>query len=212
MDDLVVRATFIPDLERKNIAVVGIWLNGPRDFSNRGPKPILVPNDLRGVKMRVQAIPVSIATMKTLGANVVAMDWTQVPTALQQGAIEPTPNVLVGAGLPEMISQTSRVSYQYSFYLLSANRRWWTGLPADIRAGVQEGVDVATKWNWDNTERENAEAYAKVRALGHTVYDLDDAQRALWRQAVQPVWKEYGDSLVDAKVMARLREISEKDH
>ena len=212
MDDPVVRSAFIPDLERKNITVVNIWLNGPRDFSNRGPKPILVPDDLRGVKMRVQAIPVSLATMKTLGANVVAMDWTQVPTALQQGvidAIEPTPNALVGAGLPEMIGQTSRVGYQYSFYFVAVNRRWWTGLPPDIRTGIQAALDVATKWNWDNTEKENAEAYAKVRVLGKRVYELDDAQRALWRTAVQPVWKEFGDSLVDAKVMARLREISE---
>jgi C4-dicarboxylate-binding protein DctP len=193
--------------------VVSVWLNGPRDISNRGLKPILMPEDLRGVKIRVQAIPVSIATMKTLGANVVAMDWTQVPTALQQGvidAIEPTPNALVGAGLPEMISQVSRVSYQYSFYLLAANRRWWSGLPADMRQSIQEAVDVATKWNWENTEQDNADAYAKVRALGKRVYDLTDAQRAAWRAAVQPVWKEFGDSLVDAKVMARLREISEK--
>lgn len=213
IDDPVIRAIFVPDLERKNIAVVGFWLNGPRDISNRGPKPILVPDDLRGVKIRVQAIPVSIATMKQVGANVVAMDWTQVPTALQQGvidAVEPTPNALIGAGLPELISQTSRVGYQYSFYLLGANRRWWNGLSPEIRSGVQAALEAATQWNWENTDKENEEAYAKVRALGRKVYDLDAAQLALWRKAVEPVWKQYGDDLVGPEVMAHLREIAAK--
>lgn len=81
----------------------------------------------------------------------------------------------------------------------------------DVRAGIQAALDVATKWNWDNTKNENDEAYAKVRALGKKVYDITPEQRALWVQAVQPVWKEFGAALVGNAVMNRLRQISQQD-
>jgi TRAP-type C4-dicarboxylate transport system substrate-binding protein len=213
VDDPKVRQAFMPDLERKNLAIVGVWMNGPRDISSRSQKAILLPGDMVGIKIRVQPAPVDIKTMQAFGANVVTIDWTEVPTAMQQGvidAVEPTPNALVGAGLPELIAQTSRVSYRFDFYLVATNKAWWDKLPADVQAGVKEALAVATKWNWENTDKENAEAYVQVRKLGKSVYDLDDAQRAQWVAAVQPLWKQFGDDAVGPEVMGRLKEIAAK--
>jgi C4-dicarboxylate-binding protein DctP len=125
VNDPIVRKVFEVDLEKKNLHVVGIWLNGPRDVSSRTQKPILLPTDLQGVKIRVQSIPVDIKTFEAFGANVVTMDWTEVPAAMQQGvidAVEPTPNALISASLPELITQTSKVSYRYDFYLVATNK------------------------------------------------------------------------------------------
>lgn len=214
MSDSVVRNAIFTDLEKKNIEPVAIWINGPRDFSYRGAKPILVPADMRGVKMRVQAVPVDIKTMQAFGANVVTMSWTEVPTALQQGvidAVEPTPNALVGAGLQEMVTQMTRIGYEYSFYIVGANKKWWDGLSLDVRSAIQEALKVATQWNWENTGKENQAAYAKLLSLGKKIHDIDEQKRAQWVKAVQPVWQEFGDKLVGHEVMARLREIGEKN-
>ncbi len=213
LNDPLVRQAFVPELERKNLALVGIWMNGPRDISTRSNKPILVPADLRGVKIRVQPAPVDIKTMQAFGANVVTIDWTEVPTALQQGvidAVEPTPNALVGAGLPELIGQTSKVSYRFDFYLVATPKAWWDKLPDDVRKGIQDAFAATTKWNWDSTEKENAAAYAKVAALGKAVHDLTGAQRQEWIKAAQPLWTQFGDNDVGAAVMTRLREINKK--
>ena len=51
IDDPKVRQVFMRDLERKNLAVVGVWMNGPRDISSRLQKPILLPADLAGIKI-----------------------------------------------------------------------------------------------------------------------------------------------------------------
>ena len=212
LKDPAVRAAFVPKLQAKNIEPVAIWINGPRDFGYRGSKPVLVPADLKGMKIRVQSVPADIETMKRFGANVVGMSWSEVPTALQQGvidAVEPTPNALVGAGLHETIDQVTRVEYQFSFYIVGANKKWWDGLSADTRKGVQEALDVATKWNWENTGKENDAAYAKVAALGKKINTLTPAQRKEWQVAVGPVWETFGTKTVGADVMKRLKEIGQ---
>jgi tripartite ATP-independent transporter DctP family solute receptor len=212
MSDPLVRKSVLADLERKNILAVATWINGGRDFSYRGSKPILVPADIKGVKIRVQPVPADIKTMQALGANVSSMAWSEVPTALQQGvidAVEPAPNALVGAGLHEMIDQVTKVNYQYSFYIVSVNKQWWEGLDPDIRAGIQEALKTATAWNWENTRKENDDAYAKVLKLGKKIHEISKEQRAQWIKAVAPVWKEFGDSSVGAEVMARMHQIGE---
>jgi C4-dicarboxylate-binding protein DctP len=213
IEDPKVRQAFMPDLERKNLAIVGVWMNGPRDISSRSQKAILLPSDMVGIKIRVQPAPVDIKTMQAFGANVVTIDWTEVPTAMQQGvidAVEPTPNALVGAGLPELIAQTTRVSYRFDFYLVATNKAWWDKLPADVQSGIKAALAATTKWNWENTEKENADAYAQLKKLGKNVYDLDDAQRKQWVAAVQPLWKQFGDDAVGPEVMGRLKEIAAK--
>jgi C4-dicarboxylate-binding protein DctP len=210
IDNPTVHDALFSDLEKKNILPVAIWINGPRDLSYRGKKPILLPGDVKGIKIRVQPVPADVKTWQTLGANVVSMSWSEVPTALQQGvidAVEPTPNALVGAGLHEMIDQVTLIDYQYSFYIVATNKAWWNGLPPDVRSGIQAALKEATKWNWDNTTKENEAAYDKVRKLNKPIHKLSAEERAKWAAAVRPVWKQFGEDLVGAKVMDQLEKV-----
>ena len=214
LKDPAVRAAFVPKLQAKNIEPIAIWINGPRDLAYRGAKPILVPADLKGVKIRVQSVPADIETMKQFGANVVGMSWSEVPTALQQGvidAVEPTPNALVGAGLHETIDQVTRFEYQFSFYIVGANKKWWDALASEVRKSIQESLDAATKWNWENTSKENDAAYAKVTALGKKIHTITPEQRKAWQKEVGPVWEKFGTKTVGADVMVRLKEIGRVD-
>lgn len=210
MEDPVVRKAIFEDMEAKNVTPVAIWMNGPRDLGYRGSEPILTPADMEGIKIRVQSIPVDIATMEAVGANVVAMSWSEVPTAMQQGvidAVEPTPNALVGAGLDEMIDQLTKLHYYYSFYIVGANKEWWDGLPDDVRAGLEESLDAATAWNWENASAQNAAAYETVAENDTPIHELTDEQRQKWVEAVQPVWKEFGEDVLGAEAMDALRRI-----
>lgn len=210
IDDPVIHQAIFADLEKKNILPMAIWINGPRDLSYRGQKSVRLPADMKGIKIRVQPVPADVKTWQTLGANVVSMSWSEVPTALQQGvidAVEPTPNALAAAGLHEMIDQVTRIDYQYSFYIVATNKRWWNGLPADVRAGIQAALNEATAWNWENTEKENEEAYDKVRKLGKQIHALTPAEREKWAAAARPVWKQFGEDQVGAKVMALLESV-----
>jgi len=132
--------------------------------------------------------------------------------ALQQGVIdaaEPTPNAWVGSKLYEMVSHIIDNGYVYSFYIVSTNKKWWDGLPADIRAGLQKALDAATKWNWENGQRVNDEANKKIKAHGVKFVEINDQERAKWVEASKPVWKKLGNDLVGDQVMSRLEQIGQ---
>ena len=211
MKDPVIRASFLPELEKKNVLPVAIWVNGPRNIGYKRKEPILTPDGMKGLKIRVQSAPVYVDTMKAFGANVIAMSWSEAPTALQQGvidAVEPTPNAWVASKIYELVNNITVTDYCFDFYVVGANKQWWDGLPANLRKGMQAALDTATKWNWENGKKINDEFDAQIKAAGVGIYKLTPAQKALWVKAVQPVWKSLGDDLVGAEVMGRLKEIS----
>jgi C4-dicarboxylate-binding protein DctP len=211
MKDPVVRKAFVPDLEAKNITPVAVWMNGPRDFGHKGREPALTPDQWKGKKIRVQSAPVFIKTMEAIGANVIAMSWSEVPSALQQGVIdaaEPTPNAWRAAGIYKVVDHIILNDYVYSFYVVGANKQWWQGLSADVRKGVEEALDAASKWNWENADKMNAAALKTIEASNTKVHRLNDAQKKAWQKAVAPVWKTLGDDVVGPEVMARLKKIA----
>ena len=210
MADPIVKKSYVPQFESKGIVPVAVWMNGPRQLSYKGKKSILLPADMKGVKIRVQNIPSDIAAMKSVGANVIAMSWGEVPTALQTGvidAVEPTPNATVGGGLLESIDQMTKIAYQYSYYLVGANKKWWDGLSASDKKSVQEAMDIATEWNWKNAAIEDEKAYQKLKAAGKKVIDLTPAQKSEWAKAMRPVWDEFGAPLVGKDAMNQLIKI-----
>jgi len=211
--DPIVRAAFVPELEKKNVEPVAIWVNGPRNIGYKRKEPILTPAGMKGLKIRVQSAPIYVDTMKAFGANVIAMSWSETPTALQQGvidAVEPTPNAWVAAKIYELVDNITVTGYCFDFYIVGANKQWWQGMPKDVRKGVQAALDAATKWNWDNAKKINEESNAKIKAAGVGIHVLTPEQQKPWIAAVKPVWKKLGTDLVGPKVVARLQEISAK--
>lgn len=210
-NDPVVREAFVPELQKKNIEPVAIWMSGQRELSYRGKDPILVPEDMQGVKIRVQSVPSDIEAFKAVGANVISMAWGEVASALQQGvidAVEPTPMSLNSAGMVEVIDQMTRIGYQYAFYIVGANKAWWDGLSEDKRSEVHEALTVATEFNFENATKQNEAAYASIRDSGKTIHELSEEQLAQWKEKMRPVWDEFGSELVGEAAMERLIEIS----
>ena len=211
LKDPLVRKAFVPDLEAKNITPVAVWMNGPRDFGHKGREPALTPDQWKGKKIRVQSAPVFVKTMEAIGANVIAMSWSEVPSALQQGvieAVEPTPNAWKAAGIYKVVDHIILNDYVYSFYIVGANKQWWNCLPADVRKGVQEALNAASKWNWENADTMNAAALKTIEASNTKVHRLNADQKKAWQKAVAPVWKTLGEDVVGPEVMARLKQIA----
>jgi C4-dicarboxylate-binding protein DctP len=212
MNDPLIKKEVLGQLENKNILPVAIWINGPRNIGYSGDKAVRVPDDMKGMKIRVQSADIFVESMKAFGANPISMSWGEVPTALQQGVIdaaEPTPNAWVGSKLYEMVSHITDNGYVYSFYIVATNKQWWDGLPEEIRAGLRKALDAATEWNWKNGQRVNDEANQKIKAAGVKIVEINDQERAKWVAASKPVWKKLGADLVGDAVMTRLQEIGE---
>lgn len=203
----------LDDLRELDIEPIAIWLNGPRDIGTTADEPILWPDDVKGVRIRVPPGRNYVDTFEILGANPTTMAWGEVPTALRQGvidAVEPVPNAWLSSGLYEIARQYSRTGYIWDFYIVATNKSWWEGLDPEIRDAMDEAMDEATKWNWDNTETTNQKALDTMAEKGTTIHDLSDEQRQAWADAVRPLWDTLGVELVGEEIMERLIEIGDK--
>src|SRR3989449_9078432 len=77
-------------------------------------------------------------------------------------------------------------------YAVIVKKKFWDGLPADIRKALSEAMAEATKYVWDIARRENEDALAKIKAAKTTeVYVLPPAEKAAWRKAMLPLYREY---------------------
>jgi C4-dicarboxylate-binding protein DctP len=76
-------------------------------------------------------------------------------------------------------------------YAVIANKKFWDGLPADIRTVLEGAMKDATKYANDIAKEENDKALAAVRATGKTeILTLSADAKAAWKKALLPVHTE----------------------
>jgi C4-dicarboxylate-binding protein DctP len=82
-------------------------------------------------------------------------------------------------------------SHAHLQYALITNTKFWSGLPADVRAQLDKAVAEATNYTNSIAKQENVDALAKIKASGKTtLHYLTPQQRAAWVEALRPVYKE----------------------
>lgn len=209
--DPLVREAIMPTFNGQNIEIVAVWMNGPRDLGYKADAPILWPTDAKGLKVRVQSAPIFVKTWEAVEASPVGINWSESPTALQQGVIdgaEVTPNSWRGSSTYQFVDHITKTDHQYSFYLVGANKAWWDGLDDDVKPEIEAALQVATDWNMSQASSLNDGDLEFMASEGVQIHDLTAEQRQAWIDAMQPVWQELGTDLVGEEVMARLKAIA----
>src|SRR5258708_6630640 len=95
----------------------------------------------------------------------------------------------VGTGLFKLLEPKGIVGLAYWF---NGFKEFWDGLPADIRKSLSEAMRDSTQYVWDIAKKENEDALAKIKAAKTTeVYVLPPAEKAAWRKAMLPLYREH---------------------
>ncbi len=179
-------------LEPKGMVGLGYWDNGFKEMSAN--KPLREPADFKGLKIRIQSSKVLELQMRSLGAIPQVMAFSDVYQALQTGVVdgqENTPSNMYTQKMHEVQKYTTLSDHGYIGYVAIANKKFWDGLPADIRAQLEKAMDEATKYCNDISETENTDALAEMKKSGKTQFiTLTDAQKADWKKAMSPVYKD----------------------
>jgi C4-dicarboxylate-binding protein DctP len=82
-------------------------------------------------------------------------------------------------------------NHGYLGYAVIVNKKFWDGLPADIRASLEKAMADATTFEKAIAQRDNDMALEAVRKSGKTtVYTLNAKEQAEWRKALIPVHKQ----------------------
>lgn len=196
--------SLLQSIKDKGLLGLTYWHNGLKQLSAN--KPLLVPADANGLKFRVQNSDVLVAQFQAIGAVPQKMAFAEVYQALQVGTVDAQENTwsnCYSQKYQEVQSDFTASNHGIIDYAVVVNNDWWQGLPPDIRTGLKQALDEATKVNNDVADKLNADAMAKIKASkGVTVHELSKQQRAEWKKAMEPVWNQFkpgiGADIVDA--------------
>ena len=120
-------------LEPKGLIGLSFWDNGFKIMSSN--RPMHMPNDLKGLKLRIQASKVLDEQMRVLGANPQVMAFSEVYQALQTGVVDGLENVpsnLYTQKMHEVQKHMTVTNHGYIGYAVVVNKKFWEKLPAEI--------------------------------------------------------------------------------
>jgi C4-dicarboxylate-binding protein DctP len=179
-------------LDSKGITGLAFWDNGFKVISAN--KPIKTPDDLLGLKLRIQSSKVIEAQMKAWGAVPQVMAFSEVYQALQTGVVDGTenpPSNMYTQKMHEVQKYAAETNHGYLGYVVIVNKPFWDGLPADVRGNLEKAMAEATVYANEIAQTENDEAMAAMKKAGKTeFYTLTDADRKVWVESVKPVYTE----------------------
>jgi C4-dicarboxylate-binding protein DctP len=200
-----VGAALFKKLEAKGIVGLAFWDNGFKVMSAN--KPIRVPADYKGLKMRIQSSKVLGDQIKALGAIPQVMAFSEVYQALQTGVVDGTenpPSNFYTQKMQEVQKYLAITDHGVIEYAVIANKKFWDGLPADVRTALQGAMKDATKFANDIAKKENDDAMEAVRKSGKTqILTLTAAEKAAMKKALVAVHKE-NESRVGKDIIAEV--------
>jgi C4-dicarboxylate-binding protein DctP len=167
-------------LDAKGIKGLAYWDNGFKSFSAN--KPLRNPEDYKGLKMRIQSSKVLESQMRALGCLPQVMAFSEVYQALQTGVVDGTENPLSNLYTQKMYEVQKNLSltdHGYLGYAVITNKKFWDGLPADIRSKLEEAMVQATNYANQIAKAENDKALELVKASGKTQVYAPTAQERL---------------------------------
>ena len=181
---------------RRGLKGLAFWHNGMKQMSAN--RPLIHPDDARGLKFRVQTSDVLVAQFQELGANPQKMAFKEVYGALQTKVIDGQENTwsnIYSKKFFEVQDGVTETNHGIIDYLVVTSDEWWEALPADVR-------DPLAKILGEVTEKRNREAYAinqenrrKIIEAGSEIRTLDEAQRNEWVNALKPVWDRFAEDI-----------------
>jgi TRAP-type C4-dicarboxylate transport system substrate-binding protein len=182
--------------EWKDYKVLALFVHNP-GLIHTIQKTILEPADMKGVRFRSPNNTVS-AALKHLGAEPVLLQVNDVMPAVKEGKID---GIITNWGNPlqgfnDFMKLHLETQFYTSAFFIVMNKEKYDGLPADIRAAIDQISGDAwveqfgPYWDkWDKPVRDGA------NAPGHEVVTPDAARMGRWREALKPVTDQYLDDL-----------------
>ena len=175
--------------EEKGFHVLGFWDNGMRDITN-SVRPIDVPEDLAGLKIRTPDDSMTIDIFNQLGANPTPMAFGELYLGLRQGAVDGQENPVVNihsSSLHEVQSHLAVTGHKYEMnpFVMSSTR--WENLDPDVRTLIEEASVEALEEQRNLMLEQSEEIYEEFEAS----LEVTHPDRAQFREATAPVYEQW---------------------
>jgi tripartite ATP-independent transporter DctP family solute receptor len=151
----------------------GAFDNGMRQIAGR--RPIVAPEDLEGMRMRVPAGQMVADMFRALGAEPVTINSNGIYDALKAGVVDgqENPLALVDAfRLYEVTRYVSLTNHMWSGFNLLAHLPTWTRLPGDVRGVIERHVVRYVRLQRRDQEQANRRLRTDLAARGLVFNDV----------------------------------------
>ena len=205
-------AGLLKKLESRGVVGLSYWDNGFRVMSAN--RPIHTPSDARGLKMRINSSKVNASIMKSIGGVPQTLAFSEVYQALQTGVVDGTEGPLSNLYTQKHYEVQKHVTLTYhtiSNYVVVGNKRFWDGLPANIRTTLEVAMKDATAYNDSVAAKDEAASLAAIKASGKsTVYAPTAVELDAWAKALAPVQNEMAERVGGKAFIDSVRAASAK--
>jgi tripartite ATP-independent transporter DctP family solute receptor len=164
------------------------WVQGFRHFFTN--KPVRHPDDLAGLRIRTPPAPIWQESIRALGAEPVAMAFTDIYPGLQQRAVDGAelvyPNI-TAANLNEVLSHANETAHILLVNFEVVSTQWFDTLPEDFQTALVEECRAAGQETSEVIRQAAEEAKATLRERGMTI--VEDVDLAAFREAGQKAYE-----------------------
>jgi C4-dicarboxylate-binding protein DctP len=190
-------------LDAKGMTGLAYWDNGFKQMTAN--KKLLQPADFKGMKFRIQSSKVLEAQFRALGSIPQVMAFSDVYQALQTGVVDGQENTwsnIYTQKMHEVQKYMTNTNHGYIGYVVVVNKKFWDGLPADIREQLTKAMKEATEFGNNASAKDNDDALDLVKKSGKSeILALTPEQDEAMRKAMMPVYKDVasrvGQPLID---------------
>ena len=195
----------LKSMSNRGLLGVAYWHNGMKQLSTNQDK-LTRPEDVKGLKFRIQASDVLEAQFRALNANPQKLAFAEVYQALQTGVVDGQENTwsnIYSQKFHEVQKTIAETNHGVIDYMVVTNAKWWNGLPPDVKKGLSEAMAEATAYANKLANDINESDRKKITDAGKAkIQPLSKDDVAAWRKAMNPVWKKFegdiGRDLIDA--------------
>ncbi len=185
-------------LEKTGVRLLALADNGVRHFTN-SVRPVRTPEDMRGLKLRIQPSPVYRTLVESLGASPSAIPWAELPTALQSGVVDGQENGvtnIVGASLYQYQKYATLDGHVWSVHAYMINDRFLRRLSSAHRAAILEGTRRARDVHRQMTSAQDLAAREILEKHGMQVTVLSPGEIDVFRRVAQPPVRRHVEQTV----------------
>lgn len=199
----------LESIEQKGYKGIAFWDNGFKQITNN-VRPIVYPEDIKGLSFRVMPSDALFKTYRTVGAKAVTFPFNEVYNVLRDGIVDGQENTLsniYSKGFYQQQKYMTISNHNYLGYVILVDPEFWSTLPEIYQTSIQEAMNEVSIWLRAHAMELNSDMLQRIASSGVTeIYEQSEEEKVEWRKALKPLYDEY-ELVIGKELMEELRKL-----
>jgi tripartite ATP-independent transporter DctP family solute receptor len=202
IEDEILWEQIAPAAEAKGYKILAVWENGFRHITNN-VRPINLPADLDGIKLRTPKGTWRVKMFQSYGANPTPMSFSEVFTALKTGVIDGQENPfaqIYSGKFQEVQKYLSLTGHVYTPAYVLVGKDHWEGLPADVREILEQTAKENQAFVYEQAAALETDLLQKLKDGG---IEVNEADKDAFIAASKGIYDEFSSSVDGGDAMVK---------